>query len=321
MATRTTTLALEVVADLGDAPADFGRIETAAAAAATAVDKMQAATDGASEGIGKVAGAAEGLDSTSAAATGALGALSSGFELVGADKAAAGLQKAAQATDFLSGVGQAAALAQKGQAAATAVLTGAQGALNAVMAANPIALVVLAVVALTAGLVLAYNKSESFRDIVDKAGDVAADAFGLVVDAGQKVADKIGDLVDKAKGLPDGFRDAKDKVVGFMADLLAPIQAVIDKVQDVIDKIKSIKIPDIDLPFGLRAVGGGAGYGAAGFTANGPGTSVTDETTRLLTEILATLVAIKTGGGSGVADPLAGATALRQLLTRADRIV
>lgn len=319
MATRTTTLALEVVADLGDAPADFGRIETAAAAAATAVDKMQAATDGASEGIGRVAGAAEGLDSTSAAATGALGALSSGFELVGADKAAAGLQKAAQATDFLSGVGQAAALAQKGQAAATAVLTGAQGALNAVMAANPIALVVLAVVALTAGLVLAYNKSESFRDIVDKAGDVAADAFGLVVDAGQKVADKIGDLVDKAKGLPDGFRDAKDKVAGFMADLLAPIQAVIDKVQGVIDKIKDIKLPDLpDLnPFRLATGGGGYG-GGGGFTANGA-TGGGDDVTRLLRDILATLVAIKSGG-SGVADPLSAAAALRQLLARADRI-
>ena len=45
----------------------------------------------------------------------------------------------------------------------------AQGILNAVLAANPIGLVIIAVAALVAGLVYAYKNSETFRKIVDTA--------------------------------------------------------------------------------------------------------------------------------------------------------
>jgi len=316
MATRTTTLALEVVADLGDAPADFGRIETAAASAAGAVDKLQAATDGAAGGVDKVSGAADGLDSTGSAATGAMGALASGFELVGADKAAASLQKAALATDFLSGVGQSAALAAKAQGAATAVLTGAQSALNAVMAANPIMLVVIAIALLVAGLVLAYNKSETFRDIVDKAGQVAKAAFGVAVDAIGSVVDKGQALIDKARDIPDGFRDAKEKVLGFMGDLLEPIQAVIDKVQALIGWIKDIDFPSIpDLNPLSRAAGGGGSYTLGANTVDSP-LGGDSEVVTLLAAILAAIKA----SSSGVGDPLGSAQMLRNLLLRADRI-
>lgn len=47
--------------------------------------------------------------------------------------------------------------------------TAVQWALNAAMAANPIGLIVLAIVALVAVLVLAYKKSETFRNIVNGA--------------------------------------------------------------------------------------------------------------------------------------------------------
>jgi hypothetical protein len=53
------------------------------------------------------------------------------------------------------------------QAAYTIAATVATAAFNLVMALNPIALVVIAVVALIAGLVLAYKKFEGFRNIVD----------------------------------------------------------------------------------------------------------------------------------------------------------
>jgi phage-related protein len=45
----------------------------------------------------------------------------------------------------------------------------AQAVLNAVMAVNPIALLVIGLVALAAGLYLAYKKSEAFRDVVKTA--------------------------------------------------------------------------------------------------------------------------------------------------------
>lgn len=58
-------------------------------------------------------------------------------------------------------------------AAATGVWTAAQWALNAALTANPIGLIIVGLVALGAGLVLAYQKSETFRNIVNG-------AFGLV---------------------------------------------------------------------------------------------------------------------------------------------
>jgi hypothetical protein len=53
------------------------------------------------------------------------------------------------------------------QAAYTIAATVAQAAFNLVMSANPIALIVIAIAALIAGLVLAYKKFEGFRNIVD----------------------------------------------------------------------------------------------------------------------------------------------------------
>ena len=66
--------------------------------------------------------------------------------------------------------GAAAALAAAKQGiltAATKVMTVAQRALNLVMRMNPIGIVITALIALGAGLVLAYKKSETFRNIVN----------------------------------------------------------------------------------------------------------------------------------------------------------
>lgn len=52
------------------------------------------------------------------------------------------------------------------QRAALAVATAAQWAFNAAMSANPIALVIIALVALAAGFLLAWKKSETFRRII-----------------------------------------------------------------------------------------------------------------------------------------------------------
>jgi TP901 family phage tail tape measure protein len=60
-------------------------------------------------------------------------------------------------------------LGQKLAAAASKIMTAAQAALNMVMDANPIVLIVIALAALVAGLVYAYNHSETFRRIVQAA--------------------------------------------------------------------------------------------------------------------------------------------------------
>jgi hypothetical protein len=57
----------------------------------------------------------------------------------------------------------------------------AQAALNFVMAANPIGLVVIAIAALVAALVLAYNKSETFREGVHAMFEFVKTAIGASV--------------------------------------------------------------------------------------------------------------------------------------------
>jgi hypothetical protein len=61
------------------------------------------------------------------------------------------------------------AAAQKVGAAATKVWTGIQAAFNLVLAANPLGIAVIAIAALVAALVVAYNRSDRFRAIVQTA--------------------------------------------------------------------------------------------------------------------------------------------------------
>lgn len=79
--------------------------------------------------------------------------------------------------------------------AATKAWALAQKALNISMFANPIGLIVLAVVALVAGFVLAYKKSDKFRAIVNAAGDAGKKAIGWVVDKTQALIDKVRDVI------------------------------------------------------------------------------------------------------------------------------
>jgi TP901 family phage tail tape measure protein len=63
----------------------------------------------------------------------------------------------------------------------TRVWTAVQWAMNAALAANPITIVVVALAALGAALVVAYKKSETFRDVVNRAWAAVRNAVGSVV--------------------------------------------------------------------------------------------------------------------------------------------
>lgn len=72
--------------------------------------------------------------------------------------------------------------AMKIAAAATAVMTAAQWALNVALDANPIGIVLVSLAALVAAVVLAYNKSETFRNIVNSLGDALAGVYHWIDD-------------------------------------------------------------------------------------------------------------------------------------------
>ena len=85
---------------------------------------------------------------------------------------ATGAQTGAESVGMLTRLRNTAAtiastVASKAARAATLVWTGVQWALNAAMSANPIGLVVAAIVALIAIVVVAYKKNETFRNIVN----------------------------------------------------------------------------------------------------------------------------------------------------------
>lgn len=112
---------------------------------------------------------------------------------------------------------------------ATKAQAAAQRVLNLAMKANPIGLIITAITLLVAGLVLAYKKSDTFRAIVQKAGEIGAKAIGWIVD---KVGDLVGWLADK---LGPGVSKAKDIAVGAFKLWLAPIKFVIDKIKSVVE--------------------------------------------------------------------------------------
>lgn len=342
MSTRTTTLALEVVTEVDDATSGLGRVESAAEGVAAAMDKLDSANQRAGAALEDVTNKADTLDAAGAGLTGALGALSSGFELIGAEKAAEALNNAGLATDFLSGVGQAAALAVQGQAAATNALATAQKAANVAMRANPIGLVITAVVLLVGALVLAYNKSETFRNIVQDAGRKAKAAMDLAVEGVKAVVSWVGDRIpaafrwlqdkagsvtrpatqaleaarDGAKDLwewvgkvPAKFGEMKDKAQEIAGPLLAPFTAVKDAIDWIIGKLASLKPPEW-----LSKLPGISGRTAApGYVLDAPTVSAT-----LPAPAPAPSVSIVV---QGALDPYAVAAQIRDLLARYDLAV
>jgi hypothetical protein len=127
------------------------------------------------------------------------------------------------------------------------IATAAQYGLNTALIANPIGIVVAAIAALAAGLIIAYKRSETFRNIVNGAFDAVKRAAGGVVAAVQSIIDKVKEAVAAIADSPLG------KVAGAIGGAAG-------------------------------AIGGAAGdvlgalpFGATGGTFTGPGSWVTGE--------------------------------------------
>lgn len=108
------------------------------------------------------------------------------------------------------------------------VWTTSQLVLNAVLSANPIGLVILAIAALAAGVVIAYKNSETFRNVVKTAFDAIKTAAEFVKTA--------------VLAIPDAIRTAKDNpvvsgIVTYYTTQFKLIKAAVELVSDAIGKI------------------------------------------------------------------------------------
>jgi len=267
------TLTIDGRADVAAAAAEVDSLAASVRGLGTDVDTAAGQASAAGANFDALGEGSDNVASKSSQAAAGLGDLAGGLEAVGATGAATALQGVALASSVAAGAGDvmnlvaetsvgryvlqtAASIAHRtatiAGAVATGAMTAAQAALNLVMSANPVALVVIAIVALAAGLILAYQKSETFRDIVDA-------AFGKAKGAVEDVVDVVKDVIDIVGDLPGKVDDVAGIVAGHFATMFAPILTAIGWVQDLIDKIGSIDFPNApDLnPFDRTATGEG----------------------------------------------------------------
>ena len=141
--------------------------------------------------------------------------------------------------------------------AATAAWTGVQWLLNAALTANPIGLVVVAIAALVAGIVLAYQKSDAFRAIVDAVARVLRDVLLWVI---QRLIDYYSwwweQITRVADALSGPLKWAIDMVKRAIDLWLTPLRTAIDllgRVMDIAGKAGGI-IGKVGGIFGLHSL-------------------------------------------------------------------
>lgn len=112
-------------------------------------------------------------------------------------------------------------LAQAGWATVTGAVTKAFGALNAVLIANPIVLIVTAIAAVIAILVVLYTKCEGFRNFVNS---VASAIVGFVKNAASAIAGFFKNLWATIQGIWSAVSGwFKSKVIDPLVNFFAPI--------------------------------------------------------------------------------------------------
>jgi phage-related protein len=153
----------------------------------------------------------------------------------------------AQLLTSVPGLGTAVVVLATGIAALIAIVkiaTVVQTAFNIAMTANPIGLVILALVALGAGLVIAYNKVSWFRDGVNAAFNAIKKVVTTVVDFVKSHWKTIGTVLLALTG-PIGlviaaFLKFKDQIFGVVDAVIGKIKGIVDAVTDVAGKIANV---------------------------------------------------------------------------------
>jgi Flp pilus assembly pilin Flp len=122
------------------------------------------------------------------------------------------------------------------------VLTAAQIAYNVALNANPIGIVIVAIAAFVAAVIVAYEKSETFRKVIEGIGEALRTAFNFlkntVIGALTNFYDAITTafvwIRDKAGPILDGFKDA-------LTVAFAPISLAVSAMQKLLDLLGSWK--------------------------------------------------------------------------------
>ncbi|MDL2252665.1 phage tail tape measure protein [Ruminococcaceae bacterium OttesenSCG-928-I18] len=126
--------------------------------------------------------------------------------------------------------------------------------LGAAMAANPVGLIIAAIVALIAILVLAYNKCEWFREMVNDAFAQIKVAIQNAIQAAKPVIDQ---LIQSFQNLMEALRPVIEFIASYVISIfrglaaaitpvIAAIKNVIDFVTNIINAFKALLQGDLD---------------------------------------------------------------------------
>jgi phage-related protein len=249
---------LTFAGDTAQLEAAFDRVGTAANGVDRSVrdagDGFDRASEAADTAEGRFQGTASSISGTADAAQG-FAAIAKGNLFEGSVLAAGGLADLAEGFNYTiiplakttaGFVAQKAAMlghavASTASTVATKAMAAGQWLLNAAMAANPIGLVVIAIVALIAIFILAYKNSETFRRIVHAAFDgikVAALAlwtgiktyFTFVINMWKTVIGVAVSLVGKIRG---GFNTLVSAAKTVGAAITAPFRAAFNAIRNL----------------------------------------------------------------------------------------
>lgn len=209
---------------------------------------------------------------------------------------------------------------------ATKAWAAVQWLLNAALEANPIGLVVVALAALAAGLVIAYKRSETFREVVagamgavHAAVDALAGAFRALVAAASAafawivshwklalfafgpIGAAVYLIITNFRTLEQVATTVAGAVAGAIRTISAAIHDVVAAVKELIGWLGRVHVPHIDLP-------GPFAFGAAPATASSSSSSSSRAAPAPVTVNV-----------YGAVDPEGTARAIRRLLAGSDR--
>ncbi|MHA7293698.1 phage tail family protein [Arthrobacter sp. HLT1-21] len=190
-----------------------------------------------------------------------------------ANTAATGTQIIAERTSILTRLTSTAGLightvasvaargAQLAAAAAIGVATAAQWLFNAALTANPIGIVIALIAALVAGVILAYNNVDVFRDAVNAAGRVAVMVWQWIVSGAQDAILWINNTLEPIGGI-EGALSAFGTVAGIVwsnvtsgiSGFVGAIKDAISWVGDLASKIQGLLSGPVDA---IKNIAGG----------------------------------------------------------------